>query len=112
EWSKKVEPGMSGKIPVQFNTGSYGGQVTKIVTVTSNDKLQPTVTLQIKGLIWKPVELSSQWAVLNMTSETVSNAATSVRIINNQEEPLTLSPPESNNPFFTFVLKTNQPGKE
>ena len=112
EWSKKVEPGMTGFIPIQFNSGNYGGQVTKTVTVTSNDKTQPTVLLQIRGLIWKPVDVTPQYAVLQMTSESVSNATTTVRIVNNQDQPLTLSPPESNNRFFTAELKTNQPGKE
>lgn len=112
EWSKQVEPGMTGKIPVQFNSGSFGGQIIKTVSVTSNDKSQPNVTLQIKGLIWKPVDVNPQYAVLQMTSDSVSNVTTTVRIVNNQDEPLALSPPESNNRFFRAELKTNQPGKE
>src|SRR5437016_9584338 len=58
EWSRKVEPGKTGAIPVQFNSGAYNGGVTKTVTVTSNDKGQPTVTLQLKGTIWKPIDVS------------------------------------------------------
>jgi hypothetical protein len=103
---------MTGKIPVQFNSGSFGGQVTKTVTVTSNDKSQPTVVLQLKGLIWKPVDITPQVAVLYMTSESVSNATAAVRIVNNQDEVMTLSPPESNNRFFVPELRTKQPGKE
>src|SRR5207247_3377463 len=38
--------------------------------------------------------------------------ATTVKIVNNMEEPVTLSAPESNNKSFVASLKTNTPGKE
>ena len=36
EWTKQVEPGKTGNIPIQFNTMGYGGNVFKQVTVTCN----------------------------------------------------------------------------
>ncbi|MBI3850054.1 MAG: DUF1573 domain-containing protein [Verrucomicrobia bacterium] len=111
EWSRTVAPGKSGSIPIQFNSGSYSGPVEKSITVTCNDPTQPAVNLQIKCNIWRPVEVSPQFAVIMVTSESPSNATT-VRILNNVNEPLTVSNPESNNRLFTAQLKTNQPGKE
>ena len=49
--------------------------------------------------------------MLNVTSESAS-ASTTVRILNNEEAPLTLSAPASSNPAFAVELRTNQPGKE
>ena len=80
--------------------------------MTCNDPNQPVVTLQIKGNVWKPVELTPPYAIFNLTAETETNATAAVRIVNNEESPLTLSTPESSNPAFAAELRTNQPGKE
>ena len=111
EYTKKVEPGHSGQIPIQFNSGNFNGQVVKTVTVTSNDKQKPTVVLQLKGNIWKPIELSPPYTVLNVPPDAPSASAT-VKVINNMEEPLEVFEPELSNPAFSLTLKTNQPGKE
>src|SRR5512137_53484 len=111
EWTRRVDPGQTGSIPIQFNTGGYGGAVGKSITVTCNDTNQPAVVLQIKGNVWKPIDVMPQMAVLNVTAESPS-AATTVRIVSNEEAPLALSAPESNNPAFAAELRTNQPGKE
>lgn len=111
EWTRKVEPGQTGSIPIQFNSANFNGPVFKTVTVMSTDKGQSTSVLQLKGTVWRPVDVSPQFAVLNIPPD-VPSATASVRIVNNMEEPLVLSPPESNNRVFTAELKTNVPGKE
>ena len=112
EWSHKVDPGQTGSIPIQVNSANLQGPITKTVTVNCNDKTQPSITLQIKGTIWKPIEVNPQFAVLNIPVDSPESASTVVKVINNMEEPVTLSAPESNNKSFQAVLKTNQPGKE
>ena len=79
--------------------------------MTCNDRNQPTVVLQIQGTIWKPIDVTPQFAVINVTADSPSNATT-VRIVNNEEAPLTLSTPEGNHPAFAAELRTNQPGKQ
>jgi hypothetical protein len=111
DWSRSVEPGKTGTVPIQFNSANFRGQVAKSVTVTCNDANQPRVVLQFKATVWKPIDVTPQLAALNVTSESPSNATT-VRIVSNEEAPLTLSAPESNNPAFAAELRTNQPGKE
>jgi len=112
EWSRQVEPGKTGAIPIQFNSANYGGQVLKTVTVTSNDKGQPSVGLQVKGTVWKPIDVQPQFAVMTIPPDTQTNITTKVHIVNNMEEPITLSAPESNNKSFTAELKTNTVGKD
>ena len=112
-WSRQVEPGKTGTIPLQFNSSRFGAQtVTKTTTVTSNDKGQPTVILQIKGTIWKPIDVNPQMAVLNLMADSTSNAPVTVSIVSGLEEPITLSDPVSNNRAFAAELKTLRPGKE
>ncbi len=111
EWTRQVEPGKTGSIPIQFNSGSFSGAVGKSITVTCNDPNQPTVVLQIKGVIWKPIDVTPQYPFLTVTTESPP-ATMTVRIVNNEETPLTLSAPESNNSAFIAELKTNEPGKQ
>ncbi len=111
EWSRQVAPGKTGNIPIQFNSASFNGPVGKVITVTGNDPNQPAVVLQIKGTIWKPVDITPQFAALNVTAESAPTSTT-VRILNNEEAPLTLSAPVSSNPAFAAELSTNQAGKE
>lgn len=111
DWTRRVEPGQTGSIPIQFNSTGFSGAVGKSITVSCNDTSQPTVVLQIKGAIWRPIDLTPQFAVLNVNAEVPSNSTT-VRIVNNVETPLTLSPPEINQASLGVELRTNQPGKE
>ena len=110
DWTKQVEPGATGAIPIQFNTASYNGPVFKQVTVTCNVTNQATLFLQLKGTVFKPFDLIPQMAVLNVQADS-DTASAVITITNNTEEPLTLSPPESNNRMFFAQLMTNVPGK-
>lgn len=111
-WSRQTEPGKTGLIPIELYTANFNGSIAKSVTVTSNATNQPVVTLQIRGTVWRPIEVSPQSAVLNFVPDSASNGVAVVRIVNNLEEPLTLSEPESSNRALAAELKTNQPGKE
>jgi hypothetical protein len=111
-WDKEVEPGKTGSIPLQFNSANFGGMVVKSATVTCNDPAQSNVVLQIKGTVWKPIEISPTMAVFNVSSETQTNESRVVRIVNNLEEPLELSDLQSTNPTFKAEIKTVKPGKE
>jgi hypothetical protein len=111
EWTKKVEPGQVGQVPIQFNSHNFNGQVAKTISVRCNDPAQANLVLQLKGTIWRPLDFIPQYAVLNLPPD-VQNANVTVRIVNNTEEFVTLSPPEINNPSFQVSLATNTPGKE
>lgn len=80
--------------------------------MTCNDTNQPTVGLQIKANVWKPIDVTPSFAVLNVRTESLSNATDTVRIVNNMEQPVNLSDPECNNKAFSAQLKTKVPGKE
>lgn len=111
QWTKTVELGQTGCVPIQFNTANYNGQVLKTITVACNDKTQPVALLHLKGTIWKPIEFIPPCTVLNVMPD-VPNGSAIVRIVNHMEEPLNLSGPQLNNPVFKVDFKTNQPGRE
>jgi len=111
DWSRKVEPGKTGSIPVSFNSMGYGGPITKTITVTCNDRTNPRPVLRLTGTIWRPIDIIPQFAVLNLNADAPMASAT-VLITNNLPDPITLSPPACNNAAFAVELQTNQPGRE
>jgi hypothetical protein len=111
-WPRQLDPGVGGTIPIELRTLSFNGLLAKTVTVTSNDTNQPVAVLQLKGTVWRPVDVTPQSAVLNYLVDAASNVSTVVRIVSNLEEPLTLSEPESNQRALAAELKTVHPGKE
>jgi hypothetical protein len=111
-WTKEIEPGQTGVVPIQINSTFLRGAIQKMAIVTSNDKSQPTVTLHLTGAIWQPIEINPPVAYLHLAPGTVSNPPTVIHISNKTDQALTLSTPESVNKLFTAELKTVEPGKE
>jgi len=109
-WTRSVDPGKTGSIPISFNSTGYNGPVMKTVTVTCNDKANPQPRLQFKGTVWKPVEVVPPLAVLNLAPDSPL-ASVTVHITNNLPEPITLSAPQSDNRALRAELRTNEPGK-
>jgi hypothetical protein len=112
EWSRRVEPGQSGSIPLQFNSSGFGGEVTKSATVACNDPGQTNIILQIIGTVWKPIEITPEMVVFNLSNDVQTNETKVARITNNLEEPLTLSDLQSTNRSFRAELKTIRPGMQ
>jgi len=111
EWTREVAPGGVGQIPLQFNSGNFSGVITKTATVGCNDPATPSLTLQFKGTVWRPVEVAPTVAMLSVNSELVSNATAVVRVTNHASEPLHVFEPSSSNPLFAAEIRTNTPGQ-
>ena len=47
--AKEIPPGGEGQIDVTFKTGKAIGPIAKSITVTSNDPVNPSLTLQVKA---------------------------------------------------------------
>jgi hypothetical protein len=111
-WTRKVKPGKTGIIPLQFDSANFGGPVEKQATVMCNDPGQSNLVLEIKGIVWKPIDVSSSMVAFNVSSESQPNETKVVRIVSNRDEPLTLSDMECTNQSFHAELKTVRQGKE
>jgi len=111
-WDRQVEPGQIGRIPLQLNSTGFSGMVAKSATVTCNAAGQSNLFLQLKANIWRPIDVTPASAYFNVSAEAATNETRVVRIINNQETPLTLSSPVCTNQAFRTELRTIREGKE
>jgi hypothetical protein len=111
-WSRQVEPGMTGTIPIQFNSARFAGAVAKTITVVCNDKRRASIQLQIRGTVWRPIQVNPQTVTLSAVADSPASVSNVVRIVSGLEQPITLSDPESSSRAFAAELKTIQPGKE
>ncbi len=111
-WEKLIAPGKTGLIPLQVNTANFSGPVIKSVSVTCNDPTQSFVNLQVKGTIWKPVDVAPPFVMFNIAPDAVSNEVRTVKITSNLEQPLELSPPQVSTPAFHAEIAVVRPGKE
>ena len=110
QWTKEVQPGQTGSIPIQFDTAGNNGPVVRQVTVTCNVRKLPYTLLQLHGSVYRAIDFNPPMALLNLPPDGDS-ASVLVNITNNTEEPLMLCDPEINNRIFTAELTTNTPGR-
>jgi hypothetical protein len=111
DWTHKIEPGMGGIIPVQFDSTGFGGPITRTIEVYSNAKNKSHETLFLKGTIWKPLDYASS-TFLNIPADSTNEVTTSVRIVNQTDHDVVFSNAVCPNHLFTGLLKEIKPGKE
>ncbi len=111
EWTQSVPPGGSGKCTVRVDTHHYTGGFAKSVFLTCNDPANTKPMIEVKGYIFRPIEVTPPHAAITLNLEYPSNSTT-VRILGHQDEPLTLGEPAVDSPAFGAVITTNVPGKE
>ena len=111
-YERRIEPGRSGIIPVQFNSANFSGQVHKSVTVTCNDAAQPTTILQFTASVWKAIDVNPAFAMFSPALGATNTEVKVVKIVNNLDEPLKLGTPVCTNQAFQVQLKTVREGKE
>ncbi len=110
-WTKRVEPGQTGVIPLTYNSAGFpSGAFFKTISVGSSDKAQPMCSLQLKGTIWREVDVTPQFVNFSIAAGAAGGSSVVV-ITNNTDQPLLLSEPQCNNPAFGAQLKTNQFGR-
>jgi hypothetical protein len=110
EWTKQVEPGQTGSIPIQFDTVGNNGPVVRQVTVASNITNQPPTYLTLRGSVYRAIDFNPPMAMINVSPDGAAGSMV-VNITNNTDEPLSLFAPEINNRMFYAELITNTPGK-
>ena len=110
-WSRNTAPGASGTIPVEFHTGHFKGPVSKVFTVESNDPLQPERTLQLKGVVWHPIDIDPASAAFSGVLDNPTNLSRTVHIINREAGPLLLGAAKSSQRTIAAEIITNEPGQ-
>ncbi|MEO0017964.1 MAG: hypothetical protein RLZZ522_1247, partial [Verrucomicrobiota bacterium] len=111
-WTKSVQPGQSGTIPIQFTTDQLSGAVRKSVTVGCNAPGKSRSVLNITGMVWREIDVSPEVAFFTPKAGAETVAAKVIRIVNNSSEPLELAVPECANKAFAMELKTLRKNQE
>ncbi len=111
-WDRQVQPGKTGKIPLQFNPANFSGPVTKSATVTCNDPGQANIYLQFQATVWRPIDVQPQYVYFLPIEDEATNDTKVVRIVNNLDEAVKLESPQSTSAAFQTGLRTVRPGKE
>lgn len=112
EWDRTVEPGQKGKIPIEFNTGRFKGEIKKSIKVLTNAPGQEQVTIWLKATIWQPVEITPPYVAFGSIMDRTQPQEKTVKIVSHFEDPLEIRKIETTNPTFQAELKTIKPGKE
>ena len=111
DWTRQVPPGGVGHIPIRFYPGNAFGKVSKSIQVFSNDPQQPVATLRLEAYVKSSVEISPSRMQMDLFGVGATNALGVVRIINREEQPLILQPPQVPNSDFAAKLVSIENGK-
>lgn len=112
EWTRRIEAGGSGSIPIKMETAQFTGPVTKTITVTSNDPARPSTVLEINATIWTPIQISSPVVIFPALTQLDQVVSQTVTFRNQVEGTLQLTDLQSDKPVFRPVLKETIPGRE
>lgn len=112
EWPRELAPGGAGGIPFVFHTVNYRGPVTETLTVNTDDPDHPSLRLELKADVWRPVELIPPAALFEIDPGSPALSTATVRVLNQTEEPLSLGAPEPSHRALVAELTTNSPGRE
>lgn len=112
EWSKSVEPGESGSVPIKVNSTKILGAIQKSISVFSNDKEHPITELTIRGKVGNPIEYAPKWAYFNIPVDATVAPPQTVRLTNSALAGLAVYNPTSSSPVFRAEVITNTPGKD
>lgn len=64
--TKTVEPGKSAELKTTFDSASFSGNITKTITVETNDPANPTYTLTVKGVVNEELSVTPRQANLGL----------------------------------------------
>jgi hypothetical protein len=111
-WDRSIEPGKTGTLHILFNTGGMAGPVRKTLWVISNDPNEPAALLEFTATVWKWIDAIPTLATFTFGPDFQTNETRVIRLVNNADEPVTLSAPVCTNRSFKTELKTIKEGKE
>lgn len=115
EHTKIVQPGESGVIPIKLKPGSHAGPVNKRITVNTNiPGKDAVITLEIKGTVWSPVQVTPRSAAFaRLTPDHVNAGVTrTLTIVNNLDQPMKPGAVSSSNEAFVAEVKPVEDGKK
>lgn len=111
-WSREIPPGQQGRIPIAFNSTGMAGELHRTINISTNDPLQPSVMLTIKGIVWQKIELTPPTALLSLPKDEAIAQTATIIITNHTDRPLNLQAPICSLPQIRVRIETIKPGQE
>lgn len=108
KWTTNIAPGASGSIPVTFNSFNYAGEVSKMVTIMSNDPQQPAIFVKLGGTVFQALTVKPPFLLMALSSEQTGTGEATIS--NQTTNAIWIKEIRTGNPAFTAVLRTNVPG--
>lgn len=112
QWPHRLAPGTSGTIPVQIDTSEFSGEVTRTLTIVSNDPVQAESVVTLKATAWLPIRVTPRVVILPAVADPDAAVSRSAKLTNETAEPVSLSEARSDNPRFKAQLREVVGGKE
>lgn len=111
-WTRRVEPGATGTIPVRIQTLGFRGDFEKSVKAITNDPARPEVRLTLHWYVKQIIECIPPSASFDVIREKEQPASMTVTIVNHLPEPLEIVKAVCRNPDFAVEMTTTKPGWE
>ncbi len=111
QWPHRLTPGASGTIPVEIDTSDFSGDVTRTLSIVSNDPRQQEVVLTLKTTAWLPIQVTPRIIILPAVGDPNQIVSRTAKLTNETSEPLALSDVQSDDPRFKPELRELIPGK-
>lgn len=111
-WTKTLEPGETGKIPLLLKTAGFQGDIRKDILVRTNAVPENAVTIWFEGHLWQPIEMTPRLINFGSVIQPNEPLKATVQIKSNLEEPLEIKGIRVDNPVFKAVILSSTMGKE
>jgi hypothetical protein len=109
-FARRIEPGQQRTITITWDTKAINGEVSAEAVVRFQDSGVPALTLVLNGVVKAPIELLPHPAVFFSVFKG-ETAERHIRIVNNEETPVTVKGVQAQSRHFTAEVKPVQPGR-
>ena len=109
-FARRIEPGQQHTITITWDTKAISGEVSAEAVVRFQDSAVPALKLALNGVVKAPIELLPHPAAFFSVFKG-ETAERRIRIVNNEETPVTVKGVEAQSTHFTAEVKPVQPGR-
>ena len=106
EFDKVIHPGGVGKVTASIHTTNFKGDVTKSVTVTTNDPDNKSFVLQLKAKILVPIDVQPN-EMISFDGKAGQIQPASVTVVANGGEPFDIVTAETNDTHYKVTVAPN-----
>lgn len=100
------------KLKVSYHTKKKTGPINQTVTITSDDPVQPSVVVTVKGEVKALFEMEPREGIVFQRITRETEESKKVIVVNKYEKPMTLKLQPSSSPYFNLEVKELEAGQK